>query len=302
MRTTSGHFIFKGEFAVELKKHQPSMSLDGQIANLRELGLIIDDEKSAVHFLNDVSYYRFIKAYSLGLKPKNGVYSDGVTFELLKDLYIFNCNFRQLIFPLIERIEVNLRCRVSNYFCEKYGVLGYLNYDNFSIKEYHDEFLCDADAELYRNAKAPFVKNFSQNYEGGKLPFYALVELLSFGTLSKFYKNMKNEDKKAVAKTYGVGYTYFESWIESCAFVRNVCAHYGRLYNVNLAKPPMMYKQYEGIDNFKIFALLLCFKYLVPDDLHWAQFVETLELLIERYSDVKINLMGFPENWVEMLK
>ena len=126
---------------MELKKHQPSMSLDGQIANLRELGLIIDDEKSAVHFLNDVSYYRFIKAYSLGLKPKNSVYSDGVTFELLKDLYIFNCNFRQLIFPLIERIEVNLRCRVSNYFCEKYGVLGYLNYDNFSIKEYHDEFL-----------------------------------------------------------------------------------------------------------------------------------------------------------------
>ena len=45
-----------------------------------------------------------------------------------------------------------------------------------------------------------------------------------------------------------------------------------------------------------------CLKYLVPNDLHWAQFVETLELLIERYSDVKINLMGFPENWVEMLK
>ncbi len=30
---------------------------------------------------------------------------------------------------------------------------------------------------------------------------------------------MKNEDKKAVAKNYGVGYTYFESWIESIAFV-----------------------------------------------------------------------------------
>ncbi len=28
---------------------------------------------------------------------------------------------------------------------------------------------------------------------------YALVELFSFGTLSKFFKNMKNEDKKAVA-------------------------------------------------------------------------------------------------------
>ena len=26
---------------------------------------------------------------------------------------------------------------------------------------------------------------------------------------------MKSEDKKTVAGTYGVGYTYFESWIES---------------------------------------------------------------------------------------
>ena len=33
---------------------------------------------------------------------------------------------------------------------------------------------------------------------------YALVELFSFGTLSKFYKNMRNPDKKAIAGTYGV--------------------------------------------------------------------------------------------------
>jgi hypothetical protein len=26
--------------------------------------------------------------------------------------------------------------------------------------------------------------------------------------------------------------------------VRNICAHYGRLYNVNLVKTPMLYKQY----------------------------------------------------------
>jgi abortive infection bacteriophage resistance protein len=41
------------------------------------------------------------------------------------------------------------------------------------------------------------------------------VELLSFGTLSKFYKNMKNEDKKAVALMFGMSYPYFESWISS---------------------------------------------------------------------------------------
>ncbi len=112
---------------------------------------------------------------------------------------------------------------------------------------------------------------------------------------------MKNEDKKAVAKTYSVGYTYFESQIESIAFVRNICAHYGRLYNVNLSKTPELYAQYNGISNLRIYAVLLCLKHLLPNDLHWIQFVDTLELLIEKYPSVQIQLMGFPENWKELL-
>ena len=220
---------------------------------------------------------------------------------MLKELYLFNSNFRQLLFPLIERVEINLRCRLANYFCVKYGVLGYRDAANFADDGYHTDFLDDIAIEIERNAKAPFVKNFQQNYVDGSMPLYALVELFSFGTLSKFFKNMKNEDKKAVAKTYGVGYTYFESWIESIAFVRNICAHYGRLYNVNLAKSPMLYKEYAEISNLRIYATLLCLKNLLPNDLHWEQFVDTLELLIEKYPSVQIQLMGFPENWKELL-
>src|SRR5699024_10735166 len=124
-----------------------------------------------------------------------------------------------------------------------YGVLGYEDANNFQTPAYHQEFLDDIKQEIKRNAKSPFVRNFQQNYVDGKIPMYALVELFSFGTLSKFFKNMKNPDKKAVALTYHVGYTYLESWIESIAYVRNLCAHYGRLYNAKLAKTPMLYKQ-----------------------------------------------------------
>ena len=58
----------------ELKEHQPPMTVDEQIINLREKGLIIEDEEYARSLLNDVSYFRLIKAYSLGLKIKNGNY------------------------------------------------------------------------------------------------------------------------------------------------------------------------------------------------------------------------------------
>lgn len=288
----------------ELKKHQPPMTIDEQVENLKNIGLIVDDEEYAKKILNDISYFRLIKAYSLNLKSKNGCYNKQTTFKEIVDLYLFNSNFRQLIFPEIEKVEINVRCRLANFFAEQYGVLGYLQAENFSNENYHAQFLEDIKEEVRRNSKAPFVRNFKENYEGGNLPIYALVEVFSFGTLSKFYKNMLNKDKKAIAKTFGVGYTYFESWLESISYVRNICAHYGRIYNAKLSKTPILYKEYtqEGIGNNRIYGVLLCLKYLLKDDDHWNLFVDKIELLFDKYPCVQISTMGFPENWKVLLE
>ncbi len=288
----------------ELKQHQPSMTIDEQIENLKSLGLIINDEEYAKKILNDISYFRLVKAYSLGFKSKNGEYNDGVIFEQIVELYLFNANFRQITFAEIEKIEVNVRCRIANYFAETYGVLGYKEAANFDDEEYHKMFIKDIKEEVGRNSKAPFVRNFRENYEGGELPIYALVEVFSFGTLSKFYKNMKNVDKKVVAKSFGIGYTYLESWLESISYVRNICAHYGRLYNAKLSKTPTLYKEYSqaGIGNNRIFGVLLCMKQIFKSDKHWNLYVDQIELLIDKYEKVDVKTMGFPENWKELLE
>lgn len=288
----------------ELKKHQPPMTIDEQVENLKNIGLIVDDEEYAKKILNNISYFRLIKAYSLNLKSKNGCYNKQTAFKEIVDLYLFNSNFRQLIFPEIEKVEINVRCRLANFFAEQYGVLGYLQAENFSNENYHAQFLEDIKEEVRRNSKAPFVRNFKENYEGGNLPIYALVEVFSFGTLSKFYKNMLNKDKKAIAKTFGVGYTYFESWLESISYVRNICAHYGRIYNAKLSKTPILYKEYTqvGIGNNRIYGVLLCLKYLLKDDDHWNLFVDKIELLFDKYPCVQISTMGFPENWKVLLE
>ena len=103
----------------ELKQHQPPMAIDEQVENLKSIGLIVNDEEYAKKILNDISYFRLIKAYSLNLKSKNGTYNDKVTFEQIVELYLFNANFRQLIFPEIEKVEINVRCRIANYFAEQ---------------------------------------------------------------------------------------------------------------------------------------------------------------------------------------
>ncbi|MDR2090572.1 MAG: Abi family protein [Clostridiales bacterium] len=288
----------------ELKAQQPPINVKKQIANLREKGLTIHDEKYAEAFLENVSYFRLIKAYSLELKvSKNGRYEDGVCFDDIVNLYLFNCSFRQKLFVQIERIEVALRCRVSNYFCEKYGVLGYEDANNFNDLSFHAKFLSEIENEIKRNKKTPFVNNFQTHYEGGKLPLYACIELFTFGTLSKFYKNMTPIDKKSVASLYGVKYSYLESWIESMSYVRNVCAHYGRLYNVKLTKMPHIYKQYSdrGINNSGVFATLLTMKYLLPNDEQWESFVCGIEALKNMYPNVKLESMGFPVDWRDVL-
>lgn len=288
---------------MELKSHQRPLSVDEQIGNLKSLGLVINDENRAREFLNDVSYFRLIKAYSLGLKIKNCNYNNEIQFEDIIELYLFNANFRQLIFPIIEKIEINLRCRLANYFSCEYGIFGYEKVENFTNPVFYDEFYTDYTKEISRNSNAPFVKNFCENYCESKLPFYALVELLSFGALSKFFKNMKNRDKKMVAQSFNVGYTYFESWIENISFVRNICAHYGRLYNAKLPKTPMLYGQYsdKGIKNNRVYATLLCMKHLVPNDKHWTQIVEEIKLLFIKYPKVEKKLIGFPDNWYEYM-
>ena len=288
---------------MDLKEQQAPLSVEEQIENLKSLGLIIEDESLAKSFLNDVSYFRFIKAYSLGLKPKNGNYHEGVTFNQIRELYLFNANMRQLLFPQIEHIEVNLRCRISNYFSLVYGVLGYKDSTNFADTAYHAAFMKDVKGEIKRNKRAPFIRNFRDNYKDGEVPFYALIEVFSFGTLSKFLKNMKNEDKKAISATFGTRYTYLESWIESLAYVRNLCAHYGRLYNVKLTKTPRLYPadRRNGIANNRLFGVLICMKHLLSSEKGWNAFVDSIDKMFTKYPHVKKESMGFPSNWKDLL-
>lgn len=46
---------------------------------------------------------------------------------------------------------------------------------------------------------------------------------------------------------------------------------------------------------------LVCMKRLLPHDRHWNEFIDTIELMFEKYPAVKKQTMGFPESWKEIL-
>ena len=279
------------------KSHQAPIDVNEQIENLISLDLQIGDKDYAKSVLNRVSYYRIIKAYSITLK-ENGKYIDGTTFENIVDLYLFDMELRHILFSLIEHIEVYLRAVITNYFSLKYGNFGYKDLSNYKKKNFQESAIKELEREIKRNKKSPFIQNFEKNYEGGEIPFYAAIEVASFGTLSKMYKNMENEDKKAIAKEFEVDYIYLESWIENLSYVRNICAHYGRLYGAKLTKTPKLYKEYlkQGISNNTIFASIINLKILAEDD-YYDKFHSDLLEIINKYPLVELKHLGFIRNW-----
>lgn len=131
------------------------------------------------------------------------------------------------------------------------------------------------------------------------------IEVLSFGALSKLFSNMKNEDKSHIAKiNYQAPSVYLESWLKCLSYIRNICAHYGRLYNRTLTSRPRLNHQSKklGIQQDKIFADIYVLKQLIPDRDQWSSFVTRLEALVAQYIEVvELERIGFPINWEAML-
>ena len=113
------------------------------------------------------------------------------------------------------------------------------------------------------------------------------------------------EDRKEIARLYNTEPKYLGSWILVLVEIRNICAHYSRLYNMPLKQTPHLYPEYQkyrvGTIN-KVFPALLAIKRMLNCDERWNAFEIQLEALIDEYSDVvRLSFMGFPKEWREVL-
>ena len=288
------------------KEHSEAMDIPAQIENLKRNNLIIEDEEEAARILQRISYYRLIKAYGPPFKvKKTGRYRDRATFNQIYRVYEFDNQLRHLLIPYLQEIEITFRCQITNYFCVKYGVLGYLDGSNFDEAASYSELSNKMDQCLTQSKDSPIVKNFRHNYVEGKVPLYAAIEIFTFGTLALFYSSMRPEDRKAIAAMYeGVNEHYLSSWLVSIGYVRNLCSHFNRLYKKNLVKKPLLYKRQDGnVDNSRLYSVLCCMRYLLKESGEWSGFVNALEDLLEEYSDcVKPSGIGCIENgWKDKL-
>ena len=123
--------------------------------------------------------------------------------------------------------------------------------------------------------------------------------------LSRTYANLNIKDQKEISRNcFKVNNELLESWLSNLSYIRNICAHYGRLYNRTMAITPKLHYKYSGdkIDANRLFISLLSLKELTKPSSEWDTFKTELEILICEYTDVlDLKLIGFPENWLEIL-
>lgn len=211
---------------MELK---PPTTFDDQLLKLKARGCFVSDEAFCKRILSRVNYYR-LTAYFIPFRREDGFYREGTSFHKVYRIYEFDRKMREILFSAIEEIELYLRTQLAYYHAHKYGADGYMLGTNYNAKHKHELFIDKVSNETSHNCATPFVEHHLKKY-AGRFPIWVLVELFSFGMLSHFYADLVMSDQKQLARSLYQTTPYnLRSWLRCCTDLRNICAHYGRLY------------------------------------------------------------------------
>ena len=295
------------------------LSYEDQIDRLKSFHkLIIENDEDAINILKRVNYYR-LSAYGIGLKKKDNQdeYIEGVTMNSLYCLYLFDSELRNQLLHVIEHIEIHLRTQIAYQLALKYGAEGYMDPQYFSAKtdgdgnSIHQSIITAFQDEVKRQQNLPFVRHHQRHY-GGHFPIWVAIELFSFGKLSSLYSIMKNRDKKKISDKYSICPEHLEGWIRALLEIRNLCAHYNRVYNLPLKITPHLKEDYEKYTNhgpgrpIKIFPVLLVIKSMTEpfNPSLWNLFLSNLKELIQEYKPIsmlRLSYLGLPPEWEAVL-
>lgn len=293
-----------------MKKHRTkdlkkAKTFDEQINILEKRNLVIEDKDEAKKILSKINYYRLSGYFRYFYKDGVEEFKNGTTFNDLYKLYKFDEGLRRLIMNLTEVVEVNFRTFVSYYIAHNFGEEGHLDVDKFDSKskEYHTKFIEKLDDKIDSYEDKEFIKHHKSMYRG-KLPIWVVVEIFSFNDLSRLYGNMTNKDRKEIIKAnYNdpriVKSAYdVRNWIRVLTDVRNMCAHYERLFNKRFTNSIKLPPMYEGkVYNNTLFAALIILKLLINDTEIWDEFIDNLNKLFEKYEFTDLASMGFTDDW-----
>ncbi|MBQ7887546.1 MAG: Abi family protein [Clostridia bacterium] len=286
---------------------KPARSYEEQAERLYDVhNLYVENADRARHIFSTVNYYR-LTTYGKHLRQADDPerFVDGVTLNDLYDLYQFDMGLRHQILPVLEFFEVQLRAKISYHLAMTYGSTGYTNAANFRLDRQsqgsHKSLMNKFRIEVDREDDLAFVRHHHSKY-GGKFPVWAAVELFSFGMIAQLYAILTDSDQWAISKQYRLSPEELGALIGASVDVRNICAHYGRLYNQTMDDRAILLPKYAPYDGDYLFPILLMLK--VPAGGHrvYSDMIRGIAALEREFPKADLRLCGFPENWEDILR
>lgn len=277
------------------------------VEGLQLRGLSVADEEAARKFLDNVNYFR-IHPYLRAVEADHNAhrYRQDCSFDMVADLYRFDCRLKIILFEAIQQIEVALRARIIRVFSLLHGPFWFTDESLFSDKSAFFRTLGIIE-DTVDNSQEGYIRDHWLLYETTPFPpAWKTLEVLSFSTISFLYRNFTDKQaKKAVAREFGLPqHLFLESWIRSIAVLRNICAHHIRLWNRKFNIKPRLPRHLDHPwitrpcqDINRLYPILTAVAYLT-DRLHPASdFKRDLKALIASHPSVNLSAMGFPQGW-----
>lgn len=277
----------------------------------KEYNVKVENKNKSLEFLKNNNYYTLSGYLFLFNKSV-------VKFEDMQDIMEFDNKFRAISLYIISLVEKRLKTNMAYNFSHnyKYGNISYIFTETFYpeklelseekyeeqvnlVNKIHEKFMKEFDRAKKYNKHLDFVRHHNSVYKG-YLPIWVAVELFTLGNLQYFYKLLNKKTKDMVVKSYGLKTYYFESWLDAIRKFRNSIAHNQRLYGLNIQHIKQSKK--TPYHSGKVFDYILVCKNLFTEKGLWNNYILIeIEKLFKTYPQVKISMLGFPDNWLELL-
>lgn len=284
------------------------------------------NEQRAKKFLLYHNYYKIINGYDdIFVRNPNPdkSYKQGVTFEQILALSLFDHELRTLSFNYIMMVENKLKALISHEFSAHNDPYGYLDPNHYDIND------ANASGTIFVNLKKqqkvrylishlykmqikwhdrPHVMKFNEN--GVLAPIWSFIITFSLGELINFYDNLQEKTQIKIADHFNLFASDLVPILRQINAFRNQCAHNDRIYCFQSPKAKLpQTNPYIDMLNYPIirnhyFSFMICLKHILGKSRFQRYFEQLDSLLIglnttltkKQVEHVRLK-MGFPANW-----
>ena len=208
----------------------------------------------------------------------------------------------------IERIEVAVRTRWAGALAVRHGAHAHMQSGLFKNPWQHAKDIAKVASELV-DSRETFIVHYRNTYEEPYLPpIWAIVETMSLGTLSRWFKNTSDTaSKKEVTQDFHLPtIEILEDVLHTLTPIRNICAHHGRLWNRRLAmKMPVIKRMKDRMvpldapshQAHYLFNYLVVIEHLMHSINPHGTWKKRLLELLATVGEHDLRSMGFPADW-----